>query len=81
MTPYIYPKQAQVLILTATGHTTKQIAYKLGISQRTVMAHLQELKAKLNAGTRAQVVAEAMKLGILRFTDGAFEVVNSESEE
>ena len=42
---------------------------------------VQALKAKLNAGTRAQVVAEAMKLGLLRFTDGAFEVVNSESEE
>jgi DNA-binding CsgD family transcriptional regulator len=60
------PRQQQVLQALAEGFTTKQIAYNLGISQRTVMAHIQATKERFGTYTRAQTVSRAQSLGLIQ---------------
>lgn len=60
------PRQKEVLQALAEGLTTKQIAYKLKISQRTVMAHIQASKERFGTYTRAQTVSRAMSMGLIQ---------------
>lgn len=46
--------------LAAQGYRDGEIATKLGISTRTVLFHLNNAKAKLNAENRAQLIAKAV---------------------
>ena len=62
----ISPRQREVVQALAEGFTTKQIAYRLGISQRTVMAHIQAAKERFGTYTRAQTVGRAMSLGLIQ---------------
>ena len=62
----ISPRQKEVLQALAEGMTTKQIAYKLKISQRTVMAHIQASKERFGTFTRAQTVSRAMSMGLIQ---------------
>jgi DNA-binding NarL/FixJ family response regulator len=60
------PRQKEVLQALAEGLTTKQIAYRLKISQRTVMAHIQASKERFGTYTRAQTVSRAMSMGLIQ---------------
>lgn len=53
--------ERKVLDVLATGLSTKAIAYKLGVSIRTVDAHRSNIKRK----TRARSLAEVMNLAVL----------------
>ena len=64
--PALSPRQREVLQELAEGFTTKQIAYRLGISQRTVMAHIQATKERFGTYTRAQTVSRAQSLGLIQ---------------
>ncbi|MDG2533011.1 response regulator transcription factor [Sphingomonas sp. HITSZ_GF] len=55
------PAQAKVLDAVRRGLMNKQIAYELGISERTVKFHLHTVFRKLGAQTRAQLVALAVE--------------------
>ncbi|OEJ67347.1 helix-turn-helix transcriptional regulator [Magnetovibrio blakemorei] len=59
-------KEKQALSLTAKGLKTKQIADKLGMSDKAVDQHIARATAKLASTTRTQAVAEAIRLHILR---------------
>ncbi|HBY09384.1 MAG TPA: DNA-binding response regulator [Chloroflexi bacterium] len=58
-------REIEVLESVALGETSKQIALHLGITERTVKAHLTSIYQKLGVDSRAAAVSEAMKLGIL----------------
>lgn len=58
-------REREVLRLIAEGLATKQIAPRLGISERTVKFHVTSLLNKLGAETRAQAVAIASQRGLL----------------
>ncbi|MBC8333677.1 MAG: response regulator transcription factor [Anaerolineales bacterium] len=58
-------REFEVLEMVADGARNKEIAYKLGISERTVKAHLSHIFQKLNVDSRAGAVATAAKSGIL----------------
>jgi len=58
-------RELQVLESVAQGDRNKEIAYHLGITERTVKAHLTSIYNKLGVDSRAAAVSEAMKLGIL----------------
>ncbi|HZW04303.1 MAG TPA: response regulator transcription factor [Anaerolineaceae bacterium] len=58
-------EELHLLQLLATGATNKVIAARLYMSDRTVKRKLQALMDKLGAATRAQVVAEGYRRGIL----------------
>jgi NarL family two-component system response regulator YdfI len=58
-------REIEVLNCVARGDTSKQVAFHLGITERTVKAHLTSIYQKLGVDSRAAAVAAAMKLGIL----------------
>jgi LuxR family maltose regulon positive regulatory protein len=60
------PKERNVLELLARHLANKEIALAMGIGQETVKWHLKNLSAKLDAGTRKQIVRRAQLLGLLR---------------
>jgi NarL family two-component system response regulator YdfI len=58
-------RELEVLNCVARGDTSKQVAIHLGITERTVKAHLTSIYQKLGVDSRAAAVAEAMKMEIL----------------
>ncbi|MCK4488873.1 MAG: response regulator transcription factor [Anaerolineales bacterium] len=58
-------RELEVLQMVAEGARNKEIAYKLGITERTVKAHLSHIFQKLNVDARAAAVAAAARSGIL----------------
>jgi two-component system, NarL family, response regulator LiaR len=58
-------REIHVLNLVARGLSNKQIANKLGLSDKTVRNHLSRIFRKLDAGNRTQAVMNAMRGGLL----------------
>lgn len=58
--PHLSRRQMEVLKGLAEGLTTRQIAYRLRISTRTVYLYVSDLKRRFDAGTRAELVRRAM---------------------
>ena len=56
------PQQWRVLALMVHGDQNKHIAYKLGISEATVKAHVTVILRKLGVRSRTQAVIEARAL-------------------
>jgi DNA-binding CsgD family transcriptional regulator len=57
-------REKEVLQLIADGNRAKEIADKLGISQKTVEAHKQNIKLKLSIPDTAGLVKYAIREGI-----------------
>jgi DNA-binding CsgD family transcriptional regulator len=55
-----------VLQLLAEGLTDKEIAASLGLSKYTVSNHINTLKIRLGARTRAQSISRAVTLGLVK---------------
>jgi ATP/maltotriose-dependent transcriptional regulator MalT len=58
-------RELEVLTLVADGHTTDGVAALLGISFATARTHMEHIRAKLSASSRAEAVARAKALGWL----------------
>lgn len=58
-------RQRQVLACLCDGLNNKQIAERLDLKPRTVAYHVAEIKARLGAVSRTQVVTRAAALGFL----------------
>jgi FixJ family two-component response regulator len=56
-------REAEVFGLIIRGHLNKQIAYALGISERTVKVHRHQVMEKLGARSLAEVVSIAADIG------------------
>ncbi len=54
-------RKVKILKLVASGKTSKEIAKKLFISEKTVKNHLNHIYRKLGVKNRAQAVVEALK--------------------
>jgi DNA-binding NarL/FixJ family response regulator len=61
----VTPREKEVLILVAKGHSTKQIADQLGISIRTVETHRINMLKKLDVNNSAELVRKAFELKLL----------------
>jgi len=59
------PKETRVLELLARNLSNKEIALAMQIGEETIKWHVKNLFAKLDAGTRKQVVGRARILGFL----------------
>lgn len=66
--PGITPRQALILERYASGRASRDIAAELGITERTVKYHLQEVYARLEASNRAEAVARASARGWIRLS-------------
>ena len=58
-------REMEVLFAAAQGDRNKEIAYQLGITERTVKAHLTNIYNKLGVDSRAAAVAVAARRGLL----------------
>jgi DNA-binding NarL/FixJ family response regulator len=56
-------REHEVLELAAKGQPNKQIAAQLGLSVRTVEAHLSHVFTKLNVGSRTEAVLHGLRHG------------------
>lgn len=54
------PREYEVLTLVAQGLTNREIAYRLGISDRTVQFHVNGIFNKTGAQSRTEAVALAL---------------------
>jgi len=59
-------KEIQVLQLVEQGQSNSAIAERLGLSDSTVRTHLRNVNTKLNARSRAEAVAIARRLDVIR---------------
>jgi DNA-binding NarL/FixJ family response regulator len=59
------PRQREVLQLIAEGHTTKEIAHKLGISLKTAEAYRAELMKGLDIHDIANLTRYAIRMGLV----------------
>lgn len=59
------PRQSEVLKLLAEGCSAKEIARRLGVSQRTVEHHKYNMMAQLGIKTTAELIQYAIKHGLL----------------
>jgi DNA-binding NarL/FixJ family response regulator len=58
-------REQQVLSLIAAGHPTREVAQQLCYSERTVKNVLHDVVTKLNARSRSQAVAQAVRDGLI----------------
>jgi len=61
--PPLSDKELLVLQAAARGYRSKEIAFDLGIAERTVKAHLTNIYSKLGVDARPQAVAVAIERG------------------
>jgi DNA-binding CsgD family transcriptional regulator len=57
--PRLTPRQKDLLRLLAAGHTNRQIARRLGISEGTVRTHLENIYERLHVSSRTGAVTRA----------------------
>lgn len=58
-------REREVLTLAARGHSGKEIAEKLFISERTVQAHLASIYDKLGAKNKTEAMLLSIKYGVV----------------
>lgn len=59
------PRQREVLQLLAEGHSTKEIAFRLGLSVKTVETHRARLMERLGIRDLAGLVRYAVRTGVV----------------
>ncbi|GAA0946406.1 response regulator transcription factor [Kribbella koreensis] len=60
------PREREILLEIARGHSNKEIGRHLHLSEATVKVHVGRLLTKLNLRDRAQVIVHAYETGIVR---------------
>jgi two-component system response regulator NreC len=60
------PREREVLRLIALGHTSVEIAQRLGLSPRTIETHRARIHRKLGLDTRAELVRYALRHDLLQ---------------
>jgi DNA-binding NarL/FixJ family response regulator len=66
--PILTPRETEILGLLARGSSQRAIANELSISPKTVATHIQHLLGKLDAHSRAELVARAYLIGLVAST-------------
>jgi NarL family two-component system response regulator LiaR len=57
-------REVEVLKLVARGHSNREIASRLIVSERTVRTHISNILGKLNLDNRTQAALYALRQGL-----------------
>jgi DNA-binding NarL/FixJ family response regulator len=57
------PRELQVLTLAADGLTNKEIAYRLGLSERTIQFHMNSVFNKTGTSSRTEAATYGLRQG------------------
>jgi RNA polymerase sigma factor (sigma-70 family) len=63
--PDLTQREREVLRLLADGHSNEEIGKQLFISPETVRTHIRKAMEKLDADTRTQAVATALRQSLI----------------
>jgi DNA-binding NarL/FixJ family response regulator len=58
-------RELDVLKLVATGSTNREIAERLGVSRRTIDAHLRSIYGKIGVASRSAATRYAVERGLV----------------
>lgn len=58
-------REREILTYIASGLTTKQISFKLGISFRTVVCHRYRIQTKFGRANTADLTRAAIRMGLI----------------
>lgn len=64
--PKLTPREREVLTWAAAGKSAWETSCILGVGERTVITHLENIRQKLNAANTTQAVATALRNGELQ---------------
>jgi DNA-binding NarL/FixJ family response regulator len=59
------PRQKQILTLVAGGQTYGEVAETIGVSERTVKYHMEQMLERLHLQNKAQAMAYAAQMGLV----------------
>ena len=59
-------REREVILWCSAGKTNWEIGQILGISEKTVQHEIASASRKLNSVNRAQLIAESIRLGLIR---------------
>jgi len=62
-------REMEILRLTASGMSNRDIALKLNLSLRTVKGYLVEIFSKLKVSSRTEATITALRAGIIDLSD------------
>lgn len=62
-------REMQVFALLADGSDDQTAAEALGLSKTTIHTHRQRIMSKLGVNTRAALIRDALRRGVIRFTE------------
>ena len=65
------PRQMDILGHIAKGRSNKQIAFALGIRERTVKFHVAALFERLGTQSRTEALVVALRTGVIRLEETA----------
>ena len=63
--PRLSPRERETLTLLAAGHSTAQMAQRMGISKETVRNHVKGVLRSLGARSRVEAVAKGRSVGLI----------------
>ena len=66
VTDPLTPRQREILTLIADGQSTKEIAFTLGVSIKTIEAHRAQIMERLSIHEVAGLVKFAMRTGLIQ---------------
>src|SRR5439155_27221073 len=67
--PTLTEREQTVLATAAEGLTAREIGRRLGVSERTVTTHLNNIYRKLGANGRVSAVSTALRIGVLKLPE------------
>ncbi|MGC9467675.1 MAG: response regulator [Anaerolineae bacterium] len=65
------PREIDVIRLIAAGMTNRQIGVALGITEKTVKAHVSNILSKLDVGSRTEAALYAARVGLVSLEERA----------
>ena len=60
------PREKEIFHLLVQNYSTRDIAKKLNISEKTVRNHISNVILKLNVKGRSQAIIELLRLGVIK---------------